>query len=61
MIQDTGLKIIRENTSENLIFSKKFDIIYIEYRKGEIKMNDFDFMQVEDIYMEEIDIESLDE
>ena len=61
MIQDAGLKIIRENTSENLIFSEKFDIIYIESRKGEIKMNDFDFMQVEDIYMEEINIESLDE
>ena len=30
MIQDAGLKIIRENTSENLIFSEKFDIIYIE-------------------------------
>ena len=30
MSQDAGLKIIREDTSENLIFSKKFDIIYIE-------------------------------
>ena len=28
MTQDAGLKIIRENTSENLIFSEKFDIIY---------------------------------
>ena len=30
MTQHVGLKIIRENTSENLIFSEKFDIIYIE-------------------------------